>query len=355
MQEYIQQELNRTNAAIYFRNGRWVFHVLLALGVYLAGMLSTDLTDFSLQSVFYVLVWSKWLYAIFYYTYCFYLIPVLFKRNRKTLFWCILVAALLLLPLLELCFFAVTDHLVPVIYRNNTPLSAHGYAIQLLSDTTAFVMLSFLPYVMEVMEDFKLQKAISAETNQRIQNEQRLLKTKMNPQFIMRSLDGIIYLSEEHSTQAPDAVVSFSDVLRYRLYPGSAPATLAGELRQVNNLFRFQNAIAGDQLVCTLETSGNINGLQVPSLILVSFAEELLNTYDTSGTWSLLLYVLAEDNELQIAAELCTGHPAAQEIITAAGMVTEQISGKKCNFNSLRNGNLFSISLCIPSLQNSAA
>ncbi len=159
-----------------------------------------------------------------------------------------------------------------------------------------FTGITSMLYIMELMEEIRTSKEITQNRSQLATTELNLLKTHMSPDFMIRSLDGIIHLSEDKSTVAPEAVIHFSDVLRYRLYRSlNKLVPLSEELQQLGNLFRFQNAVPGQEQTCTLETEGDTATKYIVPLVLINIAEPLLEAFSRQPGWSLLFYLLAEE------------------------------------------------------------
>lgn len=348
MQAYIQQELDRKNRYIYFKNGRWVIHLIIWLGIYTADIMTRSMNIFDPENILYIFLYNAGLFALSYYMYCRYLIPVFFKHNRQLVFWSILIAAVIILPFLNLLIHSLIDPHIPLVYRYYTGLSFSGYSSELASILTAFIALSFLLFLIEIAEGIKTRRSINTEENQLLITEHRLLRTRINPDFMMRSLDGIATLAANDNSSAPDAVVDFSDVLRYRLYHKDTLVSLTEELEQLKNLFHFHKLILSDQQNCELAIAGSPNEKNINPLILVNIAETCFNTYNGQPDWSLVYYLNIETNDIILTIEIHTTHSGAEKILSDVEIGLKEILNMDCNFSMIHEKTTFQIDICIP-------
>jgi LytS/YehU family sensor histidine kinase len=208
---------------------------------------------------------------------------------------------------------------------------------------------------MELMEGIRTSKEIYTNSNELALAERSLIRTRMDPVFMMHSLDGIIRLSEQKSALAPGSVVGFSDILRYRLYRSQEPLVpLPEELDYLEKLFLFTNTLNNDSR-CSLEVQGQTGPQQwLPPLSVINIAETLINTRKAEDeTWSLLLYLLAEEKELQIAAELQTGLELVESMEDVRKNL-ELVFGVAVIFAVEKNDNTYSLRICLPLRSNAS-
>jgi len=354
LEKYIDRKLARKNMGVYFKKGKWVLHVfflvlMLALNAKKLQPEEVDLSEHELLLSLVLLV----PFVVFFYIYCLYLIPVFFKRNRQKRFWAILLIMMAVFPALEAL-------LSIFLSRYNETLReavSSGKWLFLLRSYRDFwfnfIGFTSLLYFMELLEGIRTLKEISLNRSQLAFTELHMIKTKMNPEFMIRSLDGIIDLANKEEDTTPDAVIRFSDVLRYRLYRSKAGLVpLSEELQQLDSLLRFQNEISRSP-GCTLEIEGDAGDRSIPPLALVNIAEPLINTWADASDPNLLMYLLIEETELQIAVEFST---TAAGIDTVIGNIRNNLNlifGRDVIFAMEKEHNNYSISICLP-LQHSS-
>lgn len=354
LEKYIDRKLARKNIGVYFKKGKWVLHVifLLLMLVINAKKLQPEGVDMSGRDLLLSLVMLL-PFVVFFYIYCLYLIPVFFKRNRQKRFWMILLVLMSVFPALE--------GLLSIFFsRYNVALTASvgkGTWLFLLKSYRDFwinfIGFTSLLYFMELLEGIRTLREISLNKSQLAFTELHMIKTKMNPEFMVRSLDGIIDLANKEEDATPDAVIRFSDVLRYRLYRSKAGLVPLGEeLQQLESLFGFHNEISRST-GCTLEAEGDAGNRSIPPLALINIAEPLINTWGDAQEPHLLMYLLIEETELQIAVEFSTTAGGIDTVISDIRNNLNLIFGRDVIFAMEKEHNNYSIRICLP-LQHSS-
>lgn len=357
--DYIARQLIRKNRGVYFKKGKWVLHALFFV-VFLATF-SFKLNDNKLllssgNTTLGAFV-STLSFLVFFYIYCLYLVPVCFKGNRVRKFWLLLIGMLLVFPLLDIAIQQMIAPYFPAIQKKISSMTVGGLLIDayksFIGSFTGFTTMLFL---MELLEGVRTTRETDDHKKQLLATEHRLIKTRMDPVFINQSLDGITQLSGMRHPDAPDAVIRFSDVLRYRLYRSAVNSVpLDEELQQLGNLVRFHNAIHGAAAFCSVEIEGRTADRSLPPLSLINLVEPLLKLYQPGQPWSLLFYLLVEDQEIQVAIEMQTPNP---EIYSAAEEIKndlQSIFGSTASFSMETERDANSIRICIPIQNNSIA
>lgn len=364
--KYIDDTLDRKNRGVYFKKGKWLLHLSTVLVLWAASygklevsfkdtMTTTTTVDVNKETIVLAILMSLPFLAFFYF-YCLYLIPRCFKKNNYRKFWTWLILLLLIIPLLdygiEKCMaLRFADLAKAHEGKSHLKLLWKSY----VSFIGNFVGFTSMLYLMELMEGIRTTKEIDQVSSMLLLTERNRVKTRMDPDFMMRSLDGIIQLAAEKNEDAPDSVIRFSDVLRYRLYRSAEKLVLVQEeLQHLETLLEFQNTLFGHSNSCTLEVQGSYDAKRIQPLSLVNIAEALLNTYDNEH-WSLLLYLLFEEQELQMAVELVTGGYEASAIIRGIEENLRLVFGDKLIFATEKENDTFSIRICLPLHNNSNA
>lgn len=341
IQQYIQHKIGKKNRGVYFKKGKWLFHVFFIFVIWIG--IQTELSNAHTTSA------SMLCGAIlsipflsFFYLYCLYLIPVLFKRRQQKKFWIFLILLLAVLPLVQMAL----EHFVSGYFTQFSALKDRNLRKLYLNFLLSFTGITSGLFIMELAEGLRTAKETRTDDSELQNTERNLIKTKIAPDFMLHSLDGLIQLSEMKDKATPDSIILFSDVLRYRLYRSNETfLPLEDESNNLQKLFSFHNILAGEQL-CTMEIIGDAEGKYLPSLSLMNIAEPLLSTCNKAKDWSLFLYLNIEDNELQIAIELNT----LDTIEPALNNVEKNLKllfGEQHTFATERNDSLNSIRICL--------
>jgi two-component system LytT family sensor kinase len=354
LHQYIERELLRKNKGVYFKKGKWVFHVLFLLGIWLPAANEISGNSKAALQLHQSLLAALLLmlpFLVFFYYYCLYLIPNCFKRNRYRSFWTMLAASLLVFPLIHAGLETLLDHAFPHLAIRKPGIPLFKYLLQTYMNFVAnFMGFTSMLFIMELLEEVRTSKEIASNKHQLEATELHLVKTRMNPEFMMGALEGIIQLSEREQEEAPNAVIQFSDVLRYRLYRSThSEVPLEQELQQLANLFSLYDSMPGHQGLFTLETEGTVEKKKIRPLSLIHIAEQLFTTYRQNQQWSILMYILIEASELQIAIELsCSDQTAVSEKIQMIENNLSKLSVAAPIFTVESELENHSIRICIP-------
>ncbi len=353
---YIERQLIRKSLGTYFRRGRWVLHLLFLIIFWLVYSRNQagPIKNWTVAKVA-LAISLTFPFILFFYTYCLYLVPFCFKQNKFRKFWTLLALALLIFPPLDFALSAWAADYLPDLAKDidlKHPFQALGSTY--FSFISSFVGFTALLYFMELLEGVNTHKETYQHQHQLAATELHMIKTQMNPEFVVRSLDGIIELAEQRGAHAPDSVVNFSDVLRYRLYRSQEKLVpLHEELTQLSNLMQLHNVLPGQENSSSLETEGDPGDWVVVPLSLIKIAEPLLATFKPGTNWSLLLYLLVEEKEVQVAAELSIDdHEGMDELMERIREDLWRLLYSGLNFTVEKEQNTYSLRTCIPIFRN---
>ncbi|WP_159023401.1 sensor histidine kinase [Formosa sp. L2A11] len=120
-------------------------------------------------------------------------------------------------------------------------------------------------------KNIQLQKEIES---QKSSAELHFLKNQLSPHFLFNSLNSIYSLTSKKSNDAPEAVITLSELMRYMLYQADNDfVKLSDELDYIQNYLKLQRLrIARNQDV-TLNIRGSILQQKIRPLLLISFIE----------------------------------------------------------------------------------
>lgn len=356
---YIEHQLIRKSLGTYFRKGKWIFHLIFLILFSVASVLklSGKFQTWTVQKVLLSML-VLFPFILFFYTYCLYLVPYCFKRNRFRQFWITLIILLAVFPIADYALQAWLVPYLPELAEKHTQQPAWLSITKVYFNfISSFVGFTSMLYFMEILEGINIHKETDLNKSQLTATELHRIKTQMNPDFMIRSLDGIIRLADLQDKKAPGSVIDFSDVLRYRLYRSKEKLVpLEEELSQLDNLFRLHNAVPRQDGSCTLDTEGDAGMAFAVPLSLINIVEPLLTTFEQDASWSLLLYLLIEEKEIQVALELTTDQGAAITGRTERiHKDLEQLLYTGLNFTMEQEQNTYSLRTCIPIFRNLTA
>jgi sensor histidine kinase YesM len=119
--------------------------------------------------------------------------------------------------------------------------------------------------------------------NQQLQNEREklyletelnFLKTQINPHFFFNTLNNLYSLALKRSEQTPEVILKLSDLMSYMLYESNvARVSLGKEINFLQNYLDLEKLRFGNRLTIGFEIEGQMEGVSVPPMILILFAE----------------------------------------------------------------------------------
>ncbi|RYD52405.1 MAG: histidine kinase [Sphingobacteriales bacterium] len=354
LQDYIQHRLRTKNRSIYFKKGKWIFHLLcIVLIWWITYIQMKPVGGQAPPGAGWVALLGQLPFLGFFYYYCLYLIPVCFKQNQYRRFWTILLVLLAIVPWIEAALQISVFRRYPLRGAETLPVSGWRFVWMLYRDFgTAFLGFTVVLFFMELTEGIRTTQEMAMDHQALAQTEVQVLKTRMDPAFMTRSLEAIRTLAETNSSQAPEAVVQFADILRYRLYRSSQPQVLlAEELAQLRKLFQlYQTQRAGDAI---LDVEGELPEAFMTPLLLLNLAESALTLLQEDPTGTVLFYLLAEPDALHIAVEITTVIAPDAVVLQFRTLETElsRLAGMPLQLTTELTSSNVSIHLCLP-LQN---
>jgi len=280
MSTFVQQEINKRNRWIYFSGYRWTAHAGYWLFVLLFGTVFHVNAAITPSIIFNHFLLSNLPIAAFFYLYCLFLIPYFFKRNRKLLFWLLLITSLTTISAADVLFFQKLVHLTGE-PNHNTGLgfwknyydTFPGYLIN-------FLLFSILFFFMEKDEENNLILEMEKERREIELVKLDLLKTNISPDFIMRSLSQLKKAAIVPEPYTPESIVTFSELLRYRLYRGRQLQTpLPEEIQALNTFISFiKFDHQHNNLFVELKLAGDTEDKFIAALALINILELFCKT-----------------------------------------------------------------------------
>jgi hypothetical protein len=385
LNNYINHSLDKKNRGIYFKRGKWLLHIISFGAMYIANLAKfggkiDDLkgganttivfddkkgaSSIEVSSTANIVDNNTYLasfitllpFIVFFYIYCLYLIPSCFKRDKKRQFWQLMAISLIVFPLIQVgLHYAFVDSL-PQLGRHMD----EGFLKFTWRTFTGFIGIFFgftsLLFFMELLEEVRTSKEIKRHESEITQTELNRIKMQMNPSFMAVALDQISALAAAQDDTTPETIVGFADVLRYRLYRSKVDKVfLEEELQQLSNLFKFQNNIHKRDC-CILEVEGATDNKGIVPLALINIAEPLINyATNINHEWNLLMYLLCEEDEMQIAVEFSEVGALENDLLLGIKSALDLMFDTDVIFAIENETDNYSIRTCLPLYRNSNA
>ncbi len=120
-------------------------------------------------------------------------------------------------------------------------------------------------------ESEKRQKELEKE---KLNSELAFLKNQVSPHFFFNTLNNIYSLIEINKTDAQDAVMKLSRLMRYLLYESEHGLTPLGhEINFMNHYIDLMRLRISPKVELKIDLPDNDNGMKVPPLLFIPFIE----------------------------------------------------------------------------------
>ncbi|AOM79927.1 histidine kinase [Pedobacter steynii] len=347
MSNFVQLEINERNRWIYFNNYRWVAHVVYWIWVLVVGTILRTKEPVTFFLIFNNFLLANLLIASFFYLYCLYLIPYFFKRNKYFLFWFLVIAGYLSISALDVFYSKAF-----IKYSDPDPVKSQGFFPDYLNNLGGylanFLFFSIMLFFMEKNEENNTLLELEKEKKEIEQVKLDFLKTNISPDFLLRSLHQLKESARVPEEHTPEAILTFSDLLRYRLYRGrQAETPLKEELCAFASFIHFTSF--NNQLQIVYNQQGEAENKQLAPLALINLLEPFCKVSNEQPV-PLEIMLLIEADELLM--EMNYAQKATPQLISDLEIYEEnyvQLYGNAVKFKfDNHQDDSFNVKLSLP-------
>lgn len=155
--------------------------------------------------------------------------------------------------------------------QNIEPLRKISSAMTTIISLAFFLLGGVLGLVKDV---YKREKLNNEKEVKRQETELQYLRAQLNPHFLFNSLNSIYSLVRNKSREAPEAVITLSELMRYMLYEAKKEhVSLAKEIDYIKNYVQLQILRLSDSKNVKVKISGNYEDKLIAPLLLIPFIE----------------------------------------------------------------------------------
>lgn len=204
----------------------------------------------------------------------YFLMPFFFPKKQFFQYFLALFAGVLLMTFVKISlhYYIVS----PLIWRESLQPQTELFGLNHIIT----VMLGEL-YVIGITTSIKLgmdwvrsQKRTQELENQTLETELNFLKSQIQPHFFFNTLNNLYSLTLLKSDLAPEVVLKLSELMSYVLYDSrSKSISLFKEISYLQHYIDLERLRFDNRLEVNMEISGEIEGKQIPPLILLTFLE----------------------------------------------------------------------------------
>ncbi|WP_417873577.1 sensor histidine kinase [Xanthomarina gelatinilytica] len=212
---------------------------------------------------------------ILFYVNCYVLIPkfLLTKKILLYLIWSIIFLTLfnyIIINFFESTIFNSLKH--PIDQVDNLP---QIYNIKYLAPSIFSLSFFLLGGIFGLLMDvYKRKEFEKIRIKKHKEMELQFLRTQLKPHFLFNTLNSIYSLVRSKSDDAPEAIITLSELMRYMLYEvGKNKVPLEKEINYIKNYMSLQKLRLINSDNVKLHVEGNYNHLKIYPLLLISFIE----------------------------------------------------------------------------------
>lgn len=125
-----------------------------------------------------------------------------------------------------------------------------------------------------ILDYAKAQKRMGEMAKETAEAELNFLKSQINPHFVFNSLNSVHFLIDRQNVAARDALLKFSDMLRYQLYECNGHKTgIEKEIAYLNDYIDLQRLRRDENCMVDFVCSPQMTGFRISPLLLIPFVE----------------------------------------------------------------------------------
>lgn len=199
-------------------------------------------------------------------------IPALIMRHAYGRIAAIVLATLALTFLLTLYPLPRVEMVIPSVSAYQTEVRNYGFSLSLwfMLMVVAWYAVS-VSFVEELYRGLVEKSQLEAERNRAQLNT---LRTQVSPHFLFNTLNSIYSLLIGTSPRAEEAIVKFSDMLKYTYQTAGEEFVAVGEeVRYIRNYIDLQLLRLGGKVEVVCREDIDDPGARIPPLLLLTFVE----------------------------------------------------------------------------------
>lgn len=237
--------------------------------------------------------------AIFFYINYLYLIPVCLKKGNIIKYLFAIIGTLFLFAPI---YYLLEQHFYPLIGWKSYDADLNFWFAVMITLSSNFINI-FLAILLSYLMDWRtmrLQKEIVEK--EQFKTELAFLRSQVNPHYLFNTINDIYALSQQQSTEAPNALLKLSELLRYMLRESDEQfVPLSKEIIYLENVIELQKIGQKGLSYVDFEVVGKIDELKIAPLILINFVENAFK----HGTFSnennpISILIIIEGNSLHL-------------------------------------------------------
>ena len=206
-------------------------------------------------------------------------------------------------------FFFINDMMSPLLEKMVAILSVENPSIHVLKGKQMITSRSFVFFITLAasgMYGYSVQNAKREQVLKEMERQQavsnlQLLKSQLSPHFLFNAMNSLYSLSLKKSEELPNAILTFSDLLRYNTYDSSEDfVDVEKEIEYLHNYVKIQKLrVAGGSTILFDEEIDKNASVQIAPMILIPFVENAFkHGRSPEGTVDIIANIRVSANEI---------------------------------------------------------
>ena len=241
--------------------------------------------------------------SVFYVNYSL-LVPFLLLKKR-TFFYILGVLVLVCFPLILIHVFPYPQpadiegfEKVESFAKKINSLGRFKYVFPVMFNTVFLVVGTTVRVYEQLLRNDRKKQLIESE---KTSTELQFLKNQINPHFLFNSLNSIYSLTIQKSNDAPEAVITLSELMRYMLYQTNDEyVLLKSEIDFIQNYMKLQRLRIVNNEHININVHGIVSNQKIRPLLLISFIENAFKYgTDFKGNTEISIKIYVKEDEIQ--------------------------------------------------------
>lgn len=258
------------------------------------------------------------------YTFLLVLLPLLYTRRSKLLFWLAFIGNIILWIVVKAIIYKLWVKLFPAM--DAMPALRFGAILsRFIQDLYFFVLFLFVYYFIDIYSHQREIRQLERLKTEKIMLETSLLKSQINPHFLFNTLNNIYALSLVRSPETRNIIARLRSLLHYMLYDCQAEVVpLEQEIAFMNSYLSLEKIRhKEEQCTVTVHISGDVAGKQVAPLLLINFLENAFKHGVKSGIEKSWITMNIDVQQASMQFDLRNSKPA----VSGAGLAINEYTG----------------------------
>ena len=284
----------------------------------------------------------------------YYLIPKFIPEKKYIQFFFYFLCLLVIIYFVrtELIYFLVSKDIWPEAQGIQKPYTLNHFVAVAIGEVYVVALVSAIKLTVDWVAEKKKNAQLVELQNQ---TELKFLKSQIQPHFFFNTLNSLYALTLTKSDLAPEVVVKLSDMMQYVIYEiKDQKVDLIKEINHIQNYIELEQLRHGNRIKTDLKIEGDLSGIEVPPLILLTFVENCFkHSAPNSKKINIKINFVRKENFIWLTLSNPVDENETQIPITGIGLKNvrrrlDLVYGNRYELTTKNENEKFIVSLKLP-------